>query len=106
MMVGKKYPQPQCLCWLSGFRFSVGKRNPQIRADQIHHIQHVLDVSEAICLADDQLDLIVSCFNPCVAHPQPDGIQYVIPVTFDLEIQFLKSIDPAVACPPEPAFQF
>ena len=41
------------------FRFSVGKRNPQIRANQIHHIQHILDVPEAICLANDQLDLIL-----------------------------------------------
>ena len=66
----------------------------------------VKSVSKAICLADDQLDFIVSCLNPCVAHPQPDCIQYVIPVAFDLEIQLFKSVDSAVAGPPEPAFEF
>ena len=59
-----------------------------------------------MCLADDQLDLIVSRFELCIAHPQPDGVEHVRLVASDLEIQLLKSVNPAVACPPEPAFEF
>ena len=103
VIVGEKHPQPQCLCWLCGFRFSIGKWNPQIRADQIHHIQHILDVPKTICLADYQFDFVIGCFNAGIAHSQPYGIQYVFLMALDLPIEFLECRYPAVACPPEPA---
>lgn len=42
---------------------------------QIDHTQHVLDAAKSICLPDDQLDLVVGCFAPCVAPAKPYGVQ-------------------------------
>ena len=69
---------------LSGLQVSVRKWNPHIGAYQIHHIHHVLDVPEAICFADDQLDLVVSCFDPGITETKTDRVKDVLLMTPDL----------------------
>lgn len=59
----------------------------------------------AIRLADSQFNLVVDSLAPCVVHPEPCCIKYVLPVTIDFEIQLLESTDSAVACPPYPALK-
>ena len=64
-----------------------------------------MDISKTVRLADDQLDFVISCLNSCVAHAEPYCIQYVLPVTLELEVLFLESINPTVACPLELSFE-
>ena len=71
---------------MHGFRFSVRKWYGQIRANQIHHVNHILNVPKSISLANDQFDLVVCSFDPYVAHSEPDGIQDVRLVSLDLAV--------------------
>lgn len=41
---------------LSGIQFSVWKWNAYIRAYMVHHIEHILYVSESICFTDNELN--------------------------------------------------
>ena len=71
---------------MRGFRFSVRKWNGQIRANQVYHVQHILYVTKAISLANDQFDLVVCSFDPRVAHPEPDGVQDMGLMPLDLAV--------------------
>ena len=53
---------------LSSIQFSVWKWNAYIRAYKVHHIEHILYVSESICFTDNELNLVISCFNPGITH--------------------------------------
>lgn len=66
---------------------------------------YILYISEAVSLADYQLDLVIRCFNPGIAQAKPDGVQDMFLVTLDLFIQIMEHWDPAVTCPPEPVIQ-
>ena len=61
--------------------------------------------SGTICFADNQFDLVVGCFNPCVAQSQSDCIQNVLLMAPDLFIKIMESRYPAVACFPESVLQ-
>lgn len=56
----------------------------QIRANQVYHIDQILDIAKAVCFADDKLNLVVGSFNSGIAHPKAYGIQYMILVPFYL----------------------
>lgn len=61
---------------LTGDTRNISKRCKLLPAVlQIDHTQHVLDAAKSICLPDDQLDLAVGCFDPCVAPVKPYGVQ-------------------------------
>ena len=61
---------------LTGNTRNISKRCKLLPAVlQIDHTQHVLDAAKSICLPDDQLDLAVGCFDPCVAPAKPYGVQ-------------------------------
>ena len=64
-----------------------------------------LYIPESICLANNQLDLVVGCLNPRTAQPQSDRIQDMILVAPDLLIQIVECRYPAVACPLEPVLE-
>lgn len=85
--------------------FPVGEWDADVGAYQVDHVHHVPDVPEAVCLADDQFDLVVGRLDPRVAHAQADCVQDVFLVAFDLGVQFPERRDPAVARPPQPVFQ-
>lgn len=51
-------------------------------------------ISQAICLADDQLDLVVDCFNASIAHLQSYRIHDMILVALDFLVQFLNASIP------------
>ena len=84
---------------------SVRKWDEQIRAHEIHHIKHVIYVTKAIRLSDDELNFVVRSFNFGVAKTQLDSIQDVLLVPFHLFVKIMHSGDSTVACPPKPAFQ-
>ena len=77
----------------------------QIRANQVYHIDQILDIAKAVCFADDKLNLVVGSFNSGIAHPKAYGIQYMILVPFYLLVEFIHSRNTAVRCPPQPMFQ-
>lgn len=52
---------------------SIGKWNAQIRANQVYHIDQILDIAKAVCFADDKLNLVVGSFNSGIAHPKAYG---------------------------------
>lgn len=54
----------------------------------MHHIHHVLNISEAISLVDDQPNLVVCCFDPCNAQVKSDRVQNV----FLMPVDFLYSL--------------
>ena len=62
-------------------------------------------VPEPVGLADYQLDLVVSSFDPGIAQPELYGVQYVLLMSLDLLTKIMKHGDPAVARPPEPVVQ-
>ena len=39
-------------------------------------LEHTIDVFETICLADDELDLVVGSLNPGIAQSVPNRIVY------------------------------
>ncbi len=53
---------------LSRISLSVRKWNADIRAYQVHHIHHVLYVSEPVRLTNDQLDFVVRCLDAGIAY--------------------------------------
>ena len=48
--------------------------NAYIRAYKVHHIEHILYVSESICFTDNEFNLVISCFNPGITHTIADCI--------------------------------
>lgn len=50
------------------------KRDAYIRAYKVHHIKHILYVSESIGFTDNKLNLVIRCFNPGIAHTIADCI--------------------------------
>ena len=71
---GLKTATTLCLSRLSGIQLSVRKWNAYIRAYKVHHIKHILYVSEAISFTDNELNLVISCFNPGITHTIADCI--------------------------------
>lgn len=57
-------------------------------AYQVHHVHHVPEVPEAVCLADDQSDLVVGRLETRVARAQANRARDVPLVAFDLGVQF------------------
>lgn len=51
------------------------KRNPQVRADEHHHVDEVLHLTEAVGLPNDELDLVVGRFGPGVAELESEGLR-------------------------------
>ncbi len=85
--------------WIFGWEV----KHLHIRADQIHHVQHILYIPETVCFVDDQLDLIVGGLYAGIAHPKPCCVEYMFSVTLDLLVQFPESLYLNMACPPHPA---
>ena len=54
---------------------------------------------EAICLPDDQLDLVVGCFDPCVAHAKSYGVQYMALVAFSVAGLVNTDVDKVIRAP-------
>ena len=54
---------------------------------------------EAICLPDDQLDLVVGCLDPCVAHTEPYGVQYMALVAFSVAGLVNTDVDKVIRAP-------
>lgn len=50
------------------------KRNPQVRADEHHHVDEVLHLTEAVGLPNDELDLVVGRFDPGVVELEREGL--------------------------------
>ena len=71
---GLKTATTLCLSRLSGIQLSVRKWNAYIRTYKVHHIKHILYVSEAISFTDNELNLVISCFNPGITHIITDCI--------------------------------
>ena len=71
---GLKTATTLCLSRLSGIQLSVRKWNAYIRAYKVHHIKHILYVSEAISFTDNELNLVISCFNPGITYTIADCI--------------------------------
>jgi len=65
-----------------------------------------LDIAKAVSITDDQLDLIIGRFYPCVTHAESYGVQYVVLMPFNLFIQFLEGSNSAMTGSPKPTFQF
>ena len=62
MIVGEKNHDPSVYSCSAAFDFRLGNgicKSEQIRANQVYHVQHVLDTAKTICLPEDQLDLLV-----------------------------------------------
>ena len=64
-----------------------------------------MNIPKAICLTDDQLDFVVSCFDSRITQTEADRIKDMLLVTFDLFVESFESRYSAMARPPEPVFQ-
>ena len=62
-------------------------------------------ISKPICFADNQFDLVVGYFNPCVAQIEVDRVKNTLLVTLDFSLKKLESGYSAMACLPEPMLQ-
>ena len=60
---------------------------------------------QSIGLPDDQFDLVVCCFDPCIAQAKSDRVQNVYFVSADLLVKLFESRDPAVARLKDPVLQ-
>ena len=82
------------------------KRNPQVRADEHHHVDEVLHLTEAVGLPNDELDLVVGRFDPGVAELESEGLQDAGLMTPDLVGKLDELRDPAVRGLEVPALEF
>ena len=82
------------------------KRNPQVRADEHHHVDEVLHLTEAVDLPNDELDLVVGCFDPGVVELESEGLQDAGLMTPDLVGKLDELRDPAVRGLEVPAREF
>lgn len=82
------------------------KRNPQVRADEHHHVDEVLHLTEAVGLPNDELDLVVGRFDPGVVELEREGLPDAGFMTPDLVDKLDELRDSAVRGLEVPALEF
>ena len=81
------------------------QRNPQVRADEHHHVDEVFDLTESVGLPDDELDLVVGRLDPGVVELEAERVQDACLMTTDLAGQVDELGDPAVRGLEVPSFE-
>lgn len=76
--------------------------NSYAGTNKIDHIHHGIVVSEAICLADDELYLVVCSFNSSIAQSVSDCIEDEFPVALYLSGNLSEGLNTGVGSPPSP----
>ena len=79
---------------------------PYIRTCRVHNGLHILDVSKAIRLSDDQFDFIVHDLYTYITEAIADRVYNMFFMSSYIPQQVRKGFDSTVASPPQPDLQF